>query len=79
MSHFIDENGSKHYIFGKDGGKKLSKRLSIEILGDIPLERNISESSDNGYPIILKDDYCSKIFYNICENIDKRINKKNSK
>ena len=79
MSHFIDENGSKHYIFGKDGGKKLSKRLSIEILGDIPLERNISESSDNGYPIILKDDYCSKIFYNICENIEKRINKKNSK
>ncbi len=72
MSYFLSENGDKEYIFGKDGGKEISEKLSIDILGHIPINKKISESSDNGYPIILKEDKHSELFLNICKKIDKK-------
>ena len=72
MSYFLNENGDKDYIFGKGGGKEISEKLSIDILGTIPINKKISESSDNGYPIILKEDKHSKLFLNICKKIDKK-------
>ena len=59
MSHFISNDGDKHFIFGEDGGKELSKKLDIELLGDIPIDKNISKSSDSGYPVVLKEENSS--------------------
>ncbi len=73
MSHFISNDGDKHFIFGEDGGKELSKKLDIELLGDIPIDKNISKSSDSGYPVVLKDENSSKIFEEICHNIARKI------
>ena len=36
-------------------------------------DKNISETSDNGYPVILKDNNSSKIFIDICKNITEKI------
>ncbi len=73
MSHFISNDNDKHFIFGKNGGKTLSEKLNLELLGDIPIDKNISESSDNGYPVILKDINSSKIFIDICKKIAEKI------
>ncbi len=73
MSHFISEDGKKHFIFGKNGGIELSNKLNVELLGDIPIEKSVSESSDNGYPIVLKEEKTSKIFEEICHNIARKI------
>jgi len=73
MSYFNSNDGDKHFIFGENGGKELSNKLNIELLGDIPIDKKISESSDNGYPIVLKDEYSSKIFEKICHNIARKI------
>ena len=73
MSYFNSNDGDKHFIFGENGGKELSNKLNIELLGDIPIDKKISESSDNGYPIVLKDEYSSKIFEEICHNIARKI------
>jgi|TARA_B100000497_G_scaffold36555_1_gene42827 ATP-binding protein involved in chromosome partitioning len=41
MSFFQpDENGEKYYIFGKEGGQKLSKESSVDFLGEIPIKEN---------------------------------------
>lgn len=47
---------NKYYIFGKDGVKKLSQKLNIPFLGEIPIQIDISQSSDIGIPIALNND-----------------------
>ena len=79
MSHFISDDGDKHFIFGEDGGIDLSKKLDLELLGDIPIDKNISKSSDNGYPIVLKEEKTSLLFEKICDNIARKIAENNFK
>ncbi len=48
MSYFKDDNGNKNYIFGKDGVKNIAKKYELNLLGEIPLDQNLSQSSDRG-------------------------------
>ena len=73
MSYFISESNERHFIFGENGGEQLAKKLDLELLGDIPIDKVISQSSDNGYPVILKETNSSKIFEKICKNIAQKI------
>src|SRR6187401_1623377 len=46
MSYFVmpglkDEPGNRHYIFGKEGGRKLAEEYDIPFLGQIPLVQSI--------------------------------------
>ncbi len=50
MSYY-ENNGTKEFIFGKDGGKELAKRLETPFLGQIPLRKDICEGSDIGKPV----------------------------
>ncbi|GIS31803.1 MAG: hypothetical protein Ct9H90mP3_5990 [Flammeovirgaceae bacterium] len=43
MSHFISDDGHKHFIFGEDGGRDLSQKLELELLGDIPIEKYLKK------------------------------------
>ena len=52
MSYY-ENNGKREYIFGKDGGKELAKRLGVEFFGEIPLAIGIREGGDNGMPVAL--------------------------
>ncbi len=41
MSFFQpEENGKKYYLFGKEGGLKLSEESSVDFLGKIPIKEN---------------------------------------
>ncbi|XP_023209736.1 iron-sulfur protein NUBPL-like isoform X2 [Centruroides sculpturatus] len=54
MSLFLcPKCGHATYIFGKEGTKKLAEELKLEILGDIPLDITIRETSDLGHPIVV--------------------------
>jgi ATP-binding protein involved in chromosome partitioning len=49
MSYYkCSDCGSKHYIFGKDGAKKLSEKYDLELLQEIPINEIIRENSDKG-------------------------------
>lgn len=48
---YYEVNGNRDYIFGKDGGKELAKKLKRPLLGDIPLVKSIREGADNGQPV----------------------------
>ena len=65
MSYFIvpgseNENAERHYIFGKDGGKRLADEFDIPFLGQIPLIQSIREGGDEGVPVMISDDIESK-------------------
>lgn len=79
MSYFIDDNDKKNYLFGKDGGKTLCNKFSIDFIGQIPIDKRISDGSDLGYPIILKENKISDIFKTLSQNIARKIAINNSK
>lgn len=70
MSYF-SLNGDKSYPFGKDGGKILSQKNSINFLGEIPLITDISKASDLGKPITYfgGNDLVLESFNTIVKNI----------
>lgn len=49
MSYY-EHDGSRDYIFGKDGGKNLAQKLNVSLLGEIPLDTSIREGADTGHP-----------------------------
>jgi ATP-binding protein involved in chromosome partitioning len=52
MSYFVCGScGAESHIFGKGGAEKLSKEMSIDVLGKIPLQTDIQEGSDQGVPL----------------------------
>jgi ATP-binding protein involved in chromosome partitioning len=70
MSYFVEANGEKNYIFGKGGGEAISKKYDIPFIGEIPLQSEIRELSDNGKPpVALGDEKQKAIFKEIAEKL----------
>ena len=76
MTSFISDDGIEHFIFGKDGGKKIANKFNIKLIGQIPLNTEIRISCDFGVPYThdIKKDKISEIFTNIANEIIKEIN-----
>ncbi|MDR2968059.1 MAG: Mrp/NBP35 family ATP-binding protein [Tannerellaceae bacterium] len=47
---------NKYYLFGKDGGKRLTEELGVPLLGQIPIVQSICEGGDHGVPVALNPD-----------------------
>ncbi len=54
MSYFQDDSGKRHHLFGKDGGKLLAKKFSLNFLGEVPIVQAVREGGDEGVPIVLR-------------------------
>ena len=75
MASFTSGDGEEHFIFGKDGGKKIANQFNIELLGQIPISIEIQKKSDQGTPFVemCKNDSINKIFDKITRSIIKNI------
>ena len=51
MSFFQGDDGKKYKIFGEGGVEKTAKEFNKEFLGQIPLSRELRNSSDIGKPL----------------------------
>lgn len=58
MSWFTPEElpNNRYYLFGKEGGARLSEELGVPLLGQIPLVQSIREAGDVGRPAVLQTD-----------------------
>ncbi|MFA5541835.1 MAG: Mrp/NBP35 family ATP-binding protein [Bacteroidales bacterium] len=79
MAYFTPKElpDNKYFIFGKDGGKKLSEELEIDFLSQIPISQDLSERNDTGNPISL--DFSSleaEAFMKLADKIIDKLNKK---
>ena len=45
-----------HNVFSGQSGEKESKRLGLPLLGQIPLDYNLSKSCDEGQPYVINND-----------------------
>lgn len=79
MSYYLMNDGSKDYIFGTGGGKKISEEFNTELLGEIPIVTDIRESGDSGKPIVLSkpESDASKIYLDIARKLINKINQQN--
>ncbi|MDO9055286.1 MAG: Mrp/NBP35 family ATP-binding protein [Sulfuricurvum sp.] len=75
MSYFIaPDTGTRYDIFGSGGGERLAIRYNIPLLGQIPLNMDIREGSDNGEPpVVLGSDELKSYYKEIVENMLKAV------
>lgn len=71
MAYFTPKElpDNKYYIFGKSGAEQLAKELGIELLVQIPISMDISETNDSGNPISM--DFASPEAQTFMELADK--------
>jgi ATP-binding protein involved in chromosome partitioning len=75
MAYFTPEElpGNRYYIFGKDGGKNLSEKHNVPLLGQIPLVQSIRESGDSGLPVVLKPGITGEAFHELARTLARQI------
>lgn len=81
MSYFSPAElpGSKYYIFGKGGGRKLAEQFKVPFLGEIPLVQSISEAGDTGEPVILNaGSPMSDAFTEVAEKVAQQVSIQNA-
>jgi len=55
MSYYEMPDGSRQFIFGENGGERLSTQAGVRFLGRIPLDPKIGIGGDIGSPIVLQE------------------------
>ena len=53
--HICSNCGHEEHIFGSGGGEKMCTDYETELLGSLPLDRNIREQVDSGKPTVVAD------------------------
>lgn len=53
MSWFELPDGSRTYIFGQGGGRRLAEELGVPLLAEIPLDQRVQELAEAGTPVVL--------------------------
>jgi ATP-binding protein involved in chromosome partitioning len=54
MSYFqCDGCDKKHYLFGSEGGKILSKKFGVDLLAQLPMVPQVREGGDEGRPVVV--------------------------
>ncbi len=80
MSYYKNPDGSREYIFGSEGGKKMSKEFNVKLLGEIPINTKIRLGGDSGEPVVIGDPELeeSKMFTAISKELIREINLMNT-
>ena len=80
MSFFVAPElpGKKYFIFGKDGGSRLSAEAGTELLGQIPLVETICDGGDTGTPAALDDSGTGLAFIALAERVVEQVEKRNA-
>ena len=53
--HICSQCGHEEHIFGSGGGDKMCADYEVEMLGSLPLDRNIREQVDGGRPTVVAE------------------------
>ena len=68
---------NKYFIFGRDGGRKLSEKMEVQLLGQIPLIQSICESGDEGLPVALENTPAGEAFLSLADKVAEKVDIRN--
>lgn len=80
MSYFTPDDApdKKYYIFGKEGGKRMSEEMNVPLLGEIPVDEKIMQGGESGKPHAMEwDSKVGKAFKEIAANVIKQVEIRN--
>jgi ATP-binding protein involved in chromosome partitioning len=70
MSAFTCEHGTSYPLFGSGGGQNLANEIGSELLGQVPIESDVSHGSDNGEPVAIAGaGVAAEVFRDIAKKI----------
>lgn len=73
MAYYSLPDGTRDYIFGRDGGKRAAEKYGTELLAEVPLQTVIRSASDEGEPAVLGTDDVAHIFSQIARRITEKL------
>lgn len=53
--HICSKCGHEEHIFGEGGGERMAEQHNVDLLGSLPLDISIRESTDGGKPSVVAD------------------------
>ena len=73
--HICSNCGHEEHIFGSGGGVKMCEDYETELLGSLPLDRNIREQGDSGRPTVVAepDGRIAEIYKGIARRIGVKV------
>jgi ATP-binding protein involved in chromosome partitioning len=69
MAYYELPDGTRDYVFGKEGGKRTAEKYSTDLLGQIPLRSALRQAGDDGTPIALGDGPEAQAFLEIAKQV----------
>jgi ATP-binding protein involved in chromosome partitioning len=69
MSWFEDPSGSKHFLMGEGGARRMGAALGLPVLAEIPMLQAIREGGDAGTPSALSAGPAAEIFLRLAHNV----------
>ncbi len=79
MSHYCCKQcGHTEALFGEQGGQQLAQQHQVPLLGQLPIERALRESADQGQPYVLQhaDQPTSHSFHAIAKQLQQQLERK---
>jgi ATP-binding protein involved in chromosome partitioning len=76
MSYYLCPHcGERSDIFSAGGGRREAEKMGTELLGEIPLDIVIRETSDGGHPVVVShpDSEHAKVYLSIAEQVWSKI------
>jgi ATP-binding protein involved in chromosome partitioning len=76
--HICSKCGHEEHIFGAGGGERMAKQYDVDMLGALPLDISIRESTDGGKPSVAADpdSRISQIYRDIARRVAAKLSKK---
>lgn len=68
----------RYYIFGREGGVELARKLGLRLLGQIPIVGSIAESGDSGEPIAARDTVAGMAFIHTARELTDAVAERNT-
>ncbi len=66
--------GARHYLFGKEGGKRVAHDFQVPLLAQIPFEPDTRRGGDEGRPVVLQAEHPAReVFLELAEAVTGRI------
>ncbi len=69
MSAFVAPDGTAYPLFGEGGGKRLSVKLGVPLLGQLPLDAAVAQGGDKGLPAVLGDGPAADEYRNVIDQL----------
>ena len=73
--HTCTKCGHEEAIFGSGGGARLSAEYGVDVIGRLPLDLRIRETTDAGNPVVAsdKEHVATKAYMELAANVEKRL------